>query len=290
MRFVSSERLMLLPVSVFSLVVMLGCGAQPATNTANRTNTNSNATNSTAANTNAPAANTAASGTVETKEPEAYQATVTLRLESTGGQASALPALTAVVARSGNDRRMEFTMPAGGRIVFLDKGGAHYLVMPEKRQYAELNQESLGFDVRRMLMPEQIVNQVKGVQGVERVSEEKYNGRDAIKYKYAALADTKTRAGEVATESFLIVDKETGLPLRTETVTESKSGSVQGVSGLRAITEITDLKTDAPASLFEAPTNLQKIESSQVRAQVDLIFNSIAAALTQLVKQVQPVQ
>ena len=269
---------------------MLGCGAPPATNTASPTNTNSNAANKAAANTNAPAANTATSGPVETKEPEAYQATVTLRLESTGGQATALPALTAVVARNGNDRRMEFTMPAGGRIVFLDKGGSHYLIMPEKKQYAELNQESLGFDVRRMLMPEQIVNQVKGVQGVERVGEEKYNGRDAIKYKYAAVADTKTRAGEVATESFLIVDKETGLPLRTETVSQSKGGSVQGVSGLRAITEITDLKTEAPASLFEAPTGLQKIESSQVRAQVDLIFNSIAAGLTQLVQQVPPVQ
>jgi hypothetical protein len=268
----------------------LSCGDMAPAGNTNRVNSNTNAANTVAANTNSTNTNSAVvTSPVETKEPETYQATVTLRVETIGEQQKQkIPALSANVARNATDRRMEFTMPAGGRVVFLDKAGTNYLVMPEKRQYAELNRESLGFDVRRMLMPEQIVNQVKNVKGVERMGEEKYNGRDAVKYRYAAVANTQTRAGDVATESFLLVDKETGLPLRSETVSQSQSGgNVQGVSGLRVITEITDLKTDAPATLFEQPTSFEKIESGQVRAQIDVIFNVFASLLSQVLQQTQ---
>jgi hypothetical protein len=50
-----------------------------------------------------------------------------------------------------------------------------------------------------MLMPEQIVQQVKSVPGVQRVGEEKYNGRDVIKYRYGSVTDTQSQAGQVAT-------------------------------------------------------------------------------------------
>lgn len=273
----------------------LGCGApagnstQVNSNAANRTdnlNTNINV------NSNAPVANssgTSTDATVETAEPEMYQATVTLRLESIGtGQQPALPNLIAKVARGANSRRMEFTMPAGGRVVFLDKAGTNYLILPDKRQYAVLDKESLGFDVRRMLMPEQIVGQIKSVSGVERVGEEKFNGRDAVKYRYAATANTQTKAGEVATESYLFVDKQTGLPLRSETVTQTKSGAnVQGVSGLRIVTEMNDIRSDAPDDLFAEPTALEKIDSAQVRAQVDVVFSALASLLGQALRQVQ---
>jgi len=233
--------------------------------------------------------NSMTTSVVESREPDQYQATVTVKLEGIGDQQrTAFPTLAATVARSGADRRMQFTMPAGGRVVYLDKAGTNYLVLPEKKQYAELNQESLGFEVRRMLMPEQIVEQVKKVQGVQRVGEEKYNGRDVIKYRYGATANTQSQAGQVGTESFLLVDKETGLPLRSETVSQSQSGgNLQGYNGVRIITEITDIKMETTPELFAEPTEFQKIESDQVRAQVDVIFNSLATLLVQMMKQGQ---
>ena len=187
----------------------------------------------------------------------------------------ALPTLGAVVSRNATDRRMEFTMPAGGRVVFLDKGGTNYLILPDKKQYAELNKESLGFEIRRMLMPEQIVAQAKQVPGMQLVGDEKYNGRDATKYRYAAVANTGTQAGQVTTDSFLLVDKETGLPLHSETVSQSQSGAnVQGQNGVRILTEMTDIKTDTSQGQFDLPTDFQKIDSAQVRAQVDMVFSA----------------
>ena len=277
-------------ILALSALVLAGCGAQPGVTNVNLSNSGTNISPFNTANINAANTNTSPPVSVEAKEPPAYQAQVTLKLESIGGQQNiALPTLNATVARSGRDRRMEFTMPAGGRVIYLDKAGTNYVILPEKKQYAELNRDSLGFDVRRMLMPEQIVEQAKNVQGMQRVGEEKYNGRDAVKYRYAAVANTQTRAGQVDTESFLLVDRETGLPLRSETVSQSQSGgNVQGYNGIRIITEISDIKTETPAELFAEPTGFQKVESEQIRAQVNMIFNSVAILLSEMMKQGQP--
>src|SRR5215208_1762843 len=103
-------RAMMSAVILFTGIAMLGCGAQPVVTNANLANTNSNRsmTNINSANTNSAAG----TSMVETKEPEQYQAQVTLRLEAMGNQqTTALPTLSATVARNTADRRMEFTMP-----------------------------------------------------------------------------------------------------------------------------------------------------------------------------------
>lgn len=283
-----SYRVPLVAAFALAAVAMFGCGGQPGlTNAERSSNTAANGSNSQPANTTNT--NTSSTSAAETREPDQYQATVTLKLEAvSASQKTTLPAVSATVARNMVDRRMEFSLPAGGRVVFLDKAGTNYLIQPEKKQYAELNRDSLGFDVRRMLMPEHIVQAVKGVRGLERVGDEKYNGRDVVKYRYAAVANTQSQAGQVATESFLLVDKETGLPLRSETVSQSQSGNVQGVSGLRVITEITDINTQLAAGLFDLPAGLQKVDAAQVRSQVDLVFSALTAFLAQIVQQQAP--
>lgn len=284
------------PFLVTISIICIGltaCGVPTANTVVSNLNTraNMNANSDSNPNSNTMAnANTSASASIITStEPNEYQATVTLRLEALGADKStALPPLSAQVARSGADRRMVFTMPAGGRVIYLDKAGTNYMVLPEKKQYAEIDRESTGFDVRRMLMPEQIVERVKATPGVRLVGDEKYNGRDAVRYAYGAVADTKTQAGQVATESFLIVDKETGLPLRSEIVSQSQSGgNVQGFNGLRVITEMTDIQMKTTPADFMEPTGLQKIESEQIRGQVDMMFNALAGMLMQALNQGQ---
>lgn len=281
-------------LSVSSGIFLTGCG-QPAGNM----NSNSATMNANSANANANSANmnanantnmTTSSATVEAREPETYRAKVSLKLEATGdSQNASLPGVTANVARSGGERMMEFSLPNGEKVVYLDKAGTNYLLLPNKKQYAELNQESLGFEVRRMLMPEQIVNQVKAMKGVQLVGEENVNGRQVIKYSYSATANTQTKAGTVATDSFILVDKETGLPLRSETISQSQSGgNVQGYQGLRFVTDMTDIQTTVDSAMFTVPTDYQKIDPEQVKAQVNLIFNAVTMLVGQALKQAQP--
>lgn len=273
-----------------SCVGLTGCGA-PAGNV-NIANSNSNISNSFANTSNVSNLNTnsSLSSSVEAKEPDQYAATVKLALEALGEQQKAsLPTVAAQVARSGENRRMEFALPNGEKIIYLDTAGSNYLILPGRRQYAELTKESVGFEVRRMLMPEQIVNQVKGLQGVRRVGEETVNGRRVVKYAYGATANTQTQAGQVATESFLLIDAETGLPLRSETVSQAQGGgNVQGYKGMRLVTEMTDIRLDPDPSLFTVPTDYAKIDPEQVKAQASLIFNAAAAFVGQAMQQQAP--
>jgi len=252
---------------------------RPVNTTTNTANTN--VTNSSSSST---------SSTVDAKEPDQYQATVKLGIEALGsGQSASLPSVTANVARSGTDRAMEFTLPTNEKVVFLEKGDQHYLILPSRKQYAELNRESLGTDVRRMMTPAQIVSQVKAMPGMQLVGDESVNGRAVTKYRYEANANTNTQAGNINTESYVMVDKDTGLPIHSETVSQSTSGgNVQGYKGLRLVTEMSDLKSTADASTFEVPTNFQKIDAEQVKAQVNLIFQALSALIAQAASQVQP--
>ncbi len=281
-------------VSLFC-VTCFGLACQPpAANTTVNTafNTNSNLSfNTNSANSNVSNSNMidTSGATIETKEPEQYQAAVTLKFEVSGAQNLAVPPLKAEVARNGADRRMEFALPNGEKLIYIDHNGKQFVVAPARKQYAELTKEALGFEVRRLLMPEQIVNQVKNLKGVERVGEEKVGDRDAVKYRYGATTDTQTKAGTVATESVVLVDKETGLPLRSVTNSESQTGNVQGIKGLTFVTEMSNIRTTADPSLFAEPTDYKQVEPEQIKAQVDMVFNAAVALFSQLMKSAQPV-
>ena len=271
------------------LSVSLGlsaCGAPTGNANLASVNTNSGVANS-ISNSNINAVSTSGA-TVDTREPSQYQATVKLSFQTLGtnAQQSALPQLAAEVARSGDDRVMEFNLPTNEKVIFLDKGGVSYLILPSRKQFAELTKEALGFEVRRLMMPAEIVHQAKTVPGIKLVGEEVQNGRQVIRYAYQAQANTNTAASTIATESYMIVDKETGLPLRTETVSQSQSGgNVNGVNGVRIVTEMTDIKDTPDPSLFNLPTDYQKIDPETVKANINAIFQVVSAIAANVMQQ-----
>jgi hypothetical protein len=276
---------------VSGVLFMAGCGAQPANVNTGLVNTNVNLSNTFNGNTNINATTTSVnpdSPIIETKEPDQYQATVQLKLQATGDAKQAnLPTIQANVARSGEDRRMEFNLPNSEKVVYLDKGGTTHVILPNRRQYATLDKQSMGFDVRKLMMPEEIVRQVRAVKGVERVGEENANGRQVVKYRFGSVTNTQTTAGQVSTESFFLIDKETGLPLRSETVSMTQNGNVQGFKDMRVVTEMSNLKADVTPDLFEVPTDYAKIDSQQIMGQVQLVFNAVGMMLNQALNSPQ---
>jgi hypothetical protein len=274
------------------LAAIFGAGC-PASTNSNTTIANTNVNISTNGNTvsvgNISTTVETKTTVIESKEPDQYQATVMLKFETTGDQKVATKPIQAEVARNGADRRMEFAMPSGEKLVYLERDGKQFVVMPQRKQYAELTKEALGFEVRSLMMPEQIVKQLNNLKGIERVEEGKVDGRDAIKYRYAATTDTKSQAGQVQTESFIIIDKETGLPLRSFTNSESQ-GNVQGIKGASLVTEINNIRTTAEPTLFAEPTDFAKVPPEQIRQQVDLFFSAAMAIVTQMLKSAQTQQ
>jgi hypothetical protein len=255
----------------------------PAVNNANTNSTNSNTSTENVG--------------IEAKDPDQYQALVTLKLEAGGTEnTTALPPLTARVARAGDNRRMEFTLPGGEKLVYLDRGGQQFVISAQRKQYAELNKESLGVDPRRMLMPEQIVKQIKNIKGIERVGDDKFSGRDVIKYRYNAQTEVKPPAANsstpanVSTDAVVLVDKETGLPLRSETFVESTNTAIKGMKNLRLVTEMSEVQMTADPSLFAEPSDYKKVAPEEIRGQIELIFKALGVFLQQMVSNQETIQ
>jgi outer membrane lipoprotein-sorting protein len=220
--------------------------------------------------------------TIATREPEKYRATLVLSAETEGGQKTVgIPSLSAEVARNGVDRRVSFKLPDGSDLIYLEQGDKHVVIMPGRKQYAELTPEATGMQLQKLMTPGQIVSLLEKQKGVERVGEDTMNGRTADKYRYANTTTTSTAAGEVKSEAFVYVDKETGLPLRAELYSEA-SGSVQGVKGVKIVAEMRDITTTVDDSLFQVPAGLNKVPPEQVRAQIDAFTNTVAALIRTL--------
>jgi len=253
---------------------LIGSSCQRADNNAN-SNVLANA-NTSPINTNANLAS-APPSVIAAREPDRYRATLVFSAETEGGQKTVgIPTLSAEVARNGADRRVSFKLPDGSDLIYLEQGDKHIVIAPARKQYAELTPEATGFQLQKLMTPGQIVANLQKLKGVERVGEETLNGRVANKYRYATSTNTSTSAGEVKSEAFFYVDKDTGLPLRTQLSSEA-SGNVQGVKGLKIVAEMRDISTDIDDSLFQVPAGLNKVPPEQVRAQIDSLTNAVAA-------------
>ena len=270
------------------LVLFLTSACQPAPNSNSNANANSisNGNANTQGNSQTSAANTNANTesdnrgvAINTREPDKYSATLVFSIETEGGdKAIGIPSLAVQVARNGDDRRVEFKLPDGSPLVYLDHNNRHYVILPARKQYAELTQEATGVQLHKLFTPGQLVESLKNIPGVERVGEGPMNGRSAEKYRYSTSTNTNTKAGEVKAEAFVYVDKETGLPLRAEMLAES-SGDVKGVKAARVVAEMRDIKTDVAPTLFEPPAGYEQVAPEKVRQQIDALTSAVAAIL-----------
>src|SRR5829696_9229214 len=251
---------------------LAAAGCQQATETSNTTaNTNGNSTvNINGSNTNMTTSTvqTNTGQTIEAREPEKYTATMVATL-ATSGQQQQKGEATIKVARNGADRRYSVTVPVVGELVFLDKADKRYVIMHGRKQYAELTQEMTGVNVDqlRSMTPGQLVALVTKQQGVTQVGEETFNGRPAVKYRATGGTQTQTTAGQVKGETFIYVDKETGLPLRIEGFGQT-SGNVQGITGGNVVIETRDLKTDVNPADFELPQGYKQLSPEEVKQRV----------------------
>jgi hypothetical protein len=266
------------------LLILVGSGCQRADTNAN-TNLTANANTSPTANANlSPDTNVG----IATREPEQYQATLVFSAETEGGEKTVgIPTLSAQVARNGADRRVSFKLPDGSDLIYLEQGDKHIVIAPSRKQYAELTPEATVFQLQKLMTPGQLVSYLEKLRGVERVGDETINGRTADKYRYANTTNTSTSAGQVNTEAFVYVDKETGLPLRSELYSEA-SGNVQGVKGAKIVAEMRDISTTVDSTLFQVPAGLNKVPPEQVRAQIDAFTSTVAAVIKALLSNMAP--
>ena len=282
MRTNVSKTVTLILALTFTVLGAVAC--QTATNTNTGTNTNTVNTNAAPANANLASDSGV---TISTREPEMYRATLVFTAQTEGGEKTiGIPALSAEIARNGNDRRVSFKLPDGSDLIYIDHDNKHYVIAPGRKQYAELTPEATGMQIQKLMTPGQLVGRLEKLKGVERVGDEEVNGRKAEKYRYATTSNTNTQAGQVSTHAFVYVDKETGLPLRSELFAET-SGDVKGVKGGHIVAEFRDISTTVDPTLFEVPAGMTKVTPEQVRQQIDALTSTVGAVLKAMLSNMQ---
>ena len=278
------RQLLLLMMGISASVVLFFLvSCQPPKNTDTNANVNTNANINVNASPSAGNVNASSdTSSINTREPDKYAATLVFSVETQGGdKAIGIPPLSIQVARSGEDRRLEFKLPDGTPLIYLDHENRHYVVLPNRKQYAELTKESTGIQFHKLLTPGQLVEDLKKIKGIERQGEGPIEGRTAEKYRYTAEKQTNTKAGEVKAEAFVYVDKETGLPLRAELMAES-SGDVKGVNAARVVAEMRDIKTDVDPSFFQTPAGYAEVPPEKIKQQIDALTGAVRAILSKM--------
>jgi hypothetical protein len=256
-------------------LLCLTVSACQRSDTATNTNASANANNSPALATTSPSAEPTPISAA--REPEKYRAVLVFSAETEGGQKTiGIPTLSAEVARNGTDRRVSFKLPDGSDLIYLEQGDKHIVIAPARKQFAELTPEATGFQLQKLMTAGQIVSYLQKLRGIERVGDDTINGRAADKYRYATTTNTSTSAGEVKSEAFFYVDKETGLPLRAQLESEA-SGNVQGVKGAKIVAEMRDISTTVDDALFQVPAEFSKVPPEQVRQQINAVTGTLMA-------------
>ena len=244
------------------------------------TNANSNSSTMSANANTAPAP--AAKPTLEAREPDRYSMTTTITVQPTGSSPQAnIPPLQFSFARMGTDRRVSFKLPDPvGEVIYLEKPTFKYLIFPARNQYVELDPAELGFQLGEVMSPASVVARIKERAQFEQMGTETVIGRSAVKYRFTGAADTHTKVGTAQADSIVFVDQETGLPLRSEIETSSTSGA-----GARIVTAADSIQLTPEPTLFDVPTGMKKVTTSELKQQVQNFVTTVRAFAGYLKKQ-----
>jgi hypothetical protein len=233
-------------------------------------NTNSNTANS---NTSDTAAETSRTPPFATKEPERYQATMSLT-GNLGDQAPSIPGLGNLtnrkmfIARDGDKRRVDYELIPGLKMAYLQLGTERYVLLPSKKMYAELKLDDKGnaVDPTRGLSsdfsPDKLLNESRTGSRYEKLGTEEVNGRTTTKYRVTTTAQTAEAKG-MTTETLIWVDESLGMPVKSET---TATGGER--SGAKFTMELQDIKLDVPSATFELPQDYKKVEYKDISAQM----------------------
>ena len=197
----------------------------------------------------------------KTKEPERYRAKRITTSEEyrSGSSQTASRTTTTFIFRSGVNRREEYESE-NEKLIYLENVNGRFIIAPALKSYADLSgdgsvnrlptDEIAGTNVTEGLLIDAPVSALYQPIGAEEV-----NGRRTVKYLVRQTPNETNAAGH---NSFVWVDDDLGLPIRSES-THTEAGTT-----IRFVTELQEISTQVDEKLFEIPSGFQKVEVRQL--------------------------
>ncbi|MFP5264757.1 MAG: hypothetical protein ACLGJB_22945 [Blastocatellia bacterium] len=262
-----SQRIFAALAAAVLAVGSFGCTSAPESN--GNANTNANANANANANSNASAA---ASSPFSRAEPDRYSLKMTISGTGAANNRQATMQPQEIdFARMDANRRWALNVAPLGQIIYLEKPGLKYLILPSRSQYVELTSEAVGFPIGSVLTPSAMVERLKS-QTHENLGVEPINGRTATKYRFMGAAQTGTQVGTVNADSIVYVDQDTGLPLRSDLFFAGANGA-----NARVAIETRDIQLNPDPTLFDVPAGYNKVTAEELKQQVQSFISFVRA-------------
>lgn len=259
----------------FLLAVLAACSTTPPTD-----NLNSNSPLKTPSEATAGSGSKASNVRLSIIDPERYSAVVAVKTR-TGGDAKTptqplrlglASDLTFDLAKIGADRRAVFQLSGIGSAIYLEKSGIRYLILPNRKQYAELPTEGLSVDMRELLNPIGIAERIRSNTRYESLADEVVDGRTVTKFRLI---------GERVDDSFLYVDLRYSVPIRSEF-----SARTDEVASARVEIEMNGLDVLPDPALFDVPSGLTRVNQARLMAEIRALESAVQTS-AELLKTVR---
>lgn len=157
------------------------------------------------------------------------------------------------LAKIGSDRRAVFRVPATNETVYLEHSGLRYLVLPARKQYAEVSTSDLGVDLRGLINPVGLIDRLRSRSNYEFLGIETVGYRTANRFRFTG-----------GTDATVYVDDFSGMPFRFEV-----DGSY--------VFELSDVRMTPDSSTFDVPLGFKKVQVSDIKQQINILAAGISA-------------
>ena len=224
--------------------------------------------NSGTSNANSAAGETLRTPPFPTKEPERYQA---MRVISTSMDDRPDEAVKkTAIARDGERRREDYEMD-GGTLSFLQLPDGTYLLLPEKKLYAELKPDAGSApDVQSRNAPpvystDKLLNEERPAARYEKLGAETLNGRATVKWRVTLPGKTGAPAEAGVVENLIWVDEGLGMPIKSETTVGGRA---------KYSMELRDIKETVDPGAFDLPSDYKRVDAREIFAQFKPVRNA----------------
>ena len=181
----------------------------------------------------------------QTKEPERYRATRTIRITTAAGKTVVTKTL---IAKDGERRRNE-----SDGTVYLELPEGRFVLVPEEKVYADVVAEP-DMNTDEQVSPESLLHADTGTTSYQNLGNEAKGGRNTTKYR--VLVNSSNTQNVRLSETLMWIDDALKMPVRSETTSRD---------GTRIQMELSDLSLEVERDLFQIPEDYEKIAFSELR-------------------------
>ena len=181
-----------------------------------------------------------------------------------GSAASITHTSVTVIFRSGANRREEYKSDKA-EIVYLENETGRFVLVPALKSFGDLNSSTnttktpLVDDLTAANLTHGLLADTSTSAIYQPIGAEELNGRRTVKYlvrQNLNAADADTR------DTFVWVDDELGMPIRSES-THTAAGKT-----FRFVTELRELSTQVDEKAFAIPNEYQEVEYRQLSQRI----------------------